>query len=143
MKIRYNHKYNLMIIWDEVNLPVLIDLKEMKQLIPFKRLSNTKLHYPSVKVFNTFKGKDEIEYVHRIVKYSFEGFKTYHDDYVVDHINGNTFDYRPTNLRYLSRSDNAKNLVGYEGENDVKLPIIDFRKDFNALMKGDDYNAKK
>lgn len=129
MKIRYNKKYNLMIFWDEVNLPVLIDLNTKEVLKPFKRKSNTNLHYPAVRVLNSFTGEYETEYVHKIVKYSFEGYKTYKTGYVVDHIEGNTFDYRPTNLRYLSRSDNAKNLVGYEDENAVKQPKIDFGGD--------------
>jgi len=120
MEFRYNKKYNLMIVWDGINLPALIDLNTMAVLKPFKRKSNTNLHYPAVKVLNSFTGEYEIEYVHKIIKYSFEGYKTYQRGYVVDHIGGNTFDYRPSNLRYLSRSDNAKNLVGYEDENAVK-----------------------
>lgn len=127
--IRFNKKYNLQIIWDGENLPILIDLTTHKEVIPFIRKSNTKLQYPCIMINGV------IEYVHKIIKYSFEGYKTYKPGYVVDHINRNTFDYRPSNLRYLSRSDNAFNVGSVMDGNAVKRAKIDIREDMIKYIK--------
>lgn len=39
---------------------------------------------------------------------------------VIDHINGNTFDNRRSNLRFCSQGDNAKNRVGRDGFKGVR-----------------------
>lgn len=55
-------------------------------------------------------GKTEVTYLHRLIVGA-----SPNDGYVTDHINRNTLDNRKSNLRKVTRAENAQNRVGVEG----------------------------
>lgn len=103
----YNKYYDIKVVWeDENDLPIL--KHQNKILKPYLLKSNTKWSYPIV---NTIKGR---EYCHRIVafackmkQYNYFRYNNPGSKIVVDHINGNVLDYRPTNLQFTTNSINV------------------------------------
>lgn len=115
----YNSKYNLDIeIASNEAIPIFINHDTKEVYKPFLKHTNTKLVYPLININN------ELVYCHKIIAYSFLSKKEYNACFkrllkqggryiVVDHKNGNTLDYRPQNLRYLTNSDNIKINIDY------------------------------
>lgn len=140
MKRYYNSKFDLVIeIKDYESLPVF--KHKNKVLKPFLRRSNTRLMYPYINI------NGHIELCHRIVAYSCLSKGSYFaskkrlnsqvGNYIrVDHKNGNTLDYRPSNLRYLTNSENVKHAVDYMQP--ISLEQIEQLK----LNKFKDYDIK-
>jgi hypothetical protein len=74
------------------------------------KLSNSHKRYYYAQL--TINGKNKSKSVHRLVALTFLGFSKLD----VDHINGDKFDNRACNLRYLTARDNClnkKNVKGY------------------------------
>lgn len=117
---RLNKRYNVIIIVIDDLQPIILDAATGKRLKPFLRVSNTGLRYPALELYDHLKGKWDKPYVHRMVCYSYNLKGEYDPTKVVDHINGDVLNYHPSNLRYLTRSDNAKNLVGNMGNSHIK-----------------------
>lgn len=85
--------------------------------------------YPRVMIYSKRYGKKIEETVHRLVGYSFNGIchsrKNKED---IDHIDGNTFNNNPSNLRKVSHKVNCNNHHNYTVE-DKKQFINDFLND--------------
>ena len=145
--IYYNDKFNLNIIVEsESSLPIFKDVKTDQILKPFLKESNTELMYPMINI------KGKLIYCHRIVAYSclpktnliacIKRLKSQDGKYyVVDHKNGNTLDYRPQNLRFLTNSENVKHAVDYMQPVNIKqykqLQLWKFNKN-NYKFKSND-----
>jgi hypothetical protein len=92
--------------------PFLFDVKQERIIVPRITKSDT---YPRVHLGK----KDEtylFQYMHQIVVLTLPNVE---NRKIVNHINGNTFDYRVENLEWSTPSENSK---------DIKRPPLDYDK---------------
>lgn len=119
IKIYYNKGYDVEILVLNYNLPPVIKYHG-KTLKPFLKKSNSKWRYPMVNVPD-----HGVQYCHILVAHSIP--KIFINKYnlknefpsetiIVDHKNGNTLDYSPNNLQFLTNSQNVLK-AGECGEN--------------------------
>lgn len=109
----YNKGYDIYIDYNNNNNELPKIYYKGKLLKPYLKRSNTHLQYPIVRIPNH--GEN---YVHLIIAFSYLNYKdkiklSKYGRVVVDHIDGNTLNYKPENLRYLLHKDNIKLNNGY------------------------------
>lgn len=109
------------------------------------KASKTKLEYYQARLQ---KNKKQInKYIHVLVYETFIGKKN--ENFVIDHINRNKLDNRLTNLREVSKSDNAKNCVKKLNTNKIILQysldnkLIKIWYKLEDIIKTSNYSIKK
>jgi len=109
------------------------------------KASKTKLEYYQMKLQ---KNKKQInKYIHVLVYETFIGKKN--ENFVIDHINRNKLDNKLTNLREVSKSDNAKNCVKKLNTNKIILQyslnnkLIKIWYKLEDIIKTNNYSNKK
>lgn len=145
--IYYNEMFNIDVVVDDSNLslPIFKNHDTGKVYKPFLKRSNTGLMYPMINL-NNYKDKEhKLVYCHRIVAYTClpktnlkacisRLNKQDGSYYVVDHKSGNTLDYRPENLRFLTNSENVKHVCDYmravTDEQIYQLGLHKLKKDY-------------
>lgn len=126
--VYYNKGYDVE-IWVSPELALPIITYHNRLLLPYLRASKT-LMYPIVNI-----PKHGEQFCHLLVNYSIKGYRQKYEimkrtkqNVVVDHKDGNVFNYNIDNLRYLTHNDNISgpHRIGY------MRPLS--RKQFDLLL---------
>lgn len=96
--IRYNNGYDCYIIWDGEKIHFIYKGNELSLYI---KQSSSGRSYPIV----SFPDRND-NYAHKLIAYSWYGKGNKGD--VVNHIDNNPFNMNPSNLEYITQSENVR-----------------------------------
>lgn len=107
LDVKFNKRYSVYITKDGV----VLDPETMKPIRTWLNKSNTGRSYPCAMLTDSFTGKTGRVYIHRIVAYTY--CPGYEKGKVVDHIDNNPLNHHPSNLQWVTQSENiSKNPRG-------------------------------